>query len=213
MIRNSSGTRAKKKRKRKAEMRQEDKDEDRYVRPKVRSVRESDVENDDDLLDFTSSSYKRAVLVMLIQPTNAVFLRSYDDKRYEVRRQENFAQADPVYDAWLLRNGHERQQFPPKDFLATYPRARCFVEDGEDEEPYSPTEEDNAYRLSQRYRQSIGSKESNDNTSQNQSSTLHSETESEVCEESEGSGCKRSYSMFSSIKSLLSGGLQKKTKN
>ena len=87
------------------------------------------------------------------------------------------------------------------------------MEDGEDEEPYSPAEEDNAYLLSQRYRQPIESKESNDSTSQNQSSTLQSEPESEVCEESEGSGCKRSYSMFSSIKSLLSGGSQKKAKN
>ena len=47
----------------------------------------------------------------------------------------------------------------------------------------------------------------------NQSSTLHSEPESEVCEESEGSGCKRNYSMLSSIKSFLSGGSQKKAKN
>ena len=72
--------------KREAEIRQEDEDEDRYVRLKVRSVRERDGENEDDLLDFTSPSYKRAVLVMLIQPTNAVPLRPYDDKRYEVRR-------------------------------------------------------------------------------------------------------------------------------
>ena len=43
MIRNSSETRAKKKtQKREAEMRQEDEDEDRYVRLKVRSIRESD---------------------------------------------------------------------------------------------------------------------------------------------------------------------------
>ena len=151
--------------KREAEMHQEDEDEDRYVRLKVRSVRESDGENDDDLLDFTSPSYKRAVLDMLIQPRNVVSLRSYDEKRYEVRRQENFAQADPAYDAWLLRNGHERQQFPLKDFLATYPRARYFVEDGKDEGPYSPAEEDNAYLLSQRYRQPTESKESNDSTS------------------------------------------------
>ena len=148
----------KKNAKREAEMRQEDEDEDRYVRLKVRSVRESDGENDKDLLDFTSPSYKRAVLVMLIQPPNAVSLRPYDDKRYEVRRQENFAQAVPAYDAWLLRNGHERQQFPLKDFIATYPRARYFVEDGEDEEPYSSAKEDNAYLLSQRYRQPIESK-------------------------------------------------------
>ena len=148
---------------------------------------------------------------MLIQPTNAVSLRPYDDKRYEVRRQENFAQTDPAYDAWLLRNGHERQQFPLKDFLATYPRARCFVEDSEDEEPYSPAEEDNAYLLSQRFRQPFESKESNNSTSQNQSSTLHSEPESEVCEESEGSGCKRNYSILSSIKSFLSGGSQEES--
>ena len=77
--------------KREAEMRQEDEDKDRYVRLKVRSVRESDGKDEDNLLDFTSPSYKRAVLVMLIQPTNAVSLRPYDDKRYEVRRQENFA--------------------------------------------------------------------------------------------------------------------------
>ena len=88
-----------------------------------------------------------------------------------------------------------------------YPRARCFVEDGEDEEPYSPAEEDNAYLLSQRYRQPFESKES---TSQNQSSTLYPEPESEVCEESEESGCKRNYSMLSSIKSFLSGGSEKK---
>ena len=182
--------------KREAEMHQEDEDEDRYVLLKVHSIRESDGEDEDDLLDFTSPSYKRAVLVLLIQPTNAVSLRPNDDKRYEVRQQENFAQADPAYDAWLLRNGHEKQQFPLKDFLATYPRARCFVEDGEDKEPYSPAEEDNAYLLYQRYRQPFESKESNDSTSQNQSPTLHSEPESKVCEESEGSGCKRNYSIL-----------------
>ena len=68
------------------ESQKENANEDRYVRLKVRSVRERDGENEDDLLDFTSPSYKRAVLVMLIQPTNAVSLRPYDDKRYEVRR-------------------------------------------------------------------------------------------------------------------------------
>ena len=135
--------------KREAEMRQEDEDEDRYVRLKVRSVREIDGENDDNLLDFTSPSYKKAVLVLSIKPTNVVSLRPYDDKRYKGRRQENFVRTDPVYDAWLLRNGHERQQFPFKDFLEMYPRARCLVEDGEGEEPYSPAEDDNAYLLSQ----------------------------------------------------------------
>ena len=99
---------------------------------------------------------------------------------FEMRRRNKFDKADTVYDAWLLRSGHERDFLPKSKFFKHFPELRFTCDDlacsssDEDTNAYSsnnPASDDSSSdierRMSRKKRKSIKESDSDEETEDN----------------------------------------------